>query len=102
MLKELLIKIAQGNNSISGLSRALNLEPSNVKDKLDMLAHLGYLKKIETCTDKQAGLDNKGDDQFECKHCLLAKNCKETSGEMVHDLIGYSLTKKGERYLGKL
>jgi hypothetical protein len=99
MIKELLFKIAQGNSSITELSREFNLEPRNVKDKLEMLVHMGYLQRIETCAHDQDKSDDNADERFECKHCLLAKNCRETSEERIDELVGYSLTKKGEKYL---
>jgi hypothetical protein len=114
MIKELLIKVAKGNNSITGLSMELNLDPVDVRDRLDMLAHLGYLKRIDTCppnkNKKVKSNDNTNDksnnhtpdDQFECKHCLLSNSCKETHNDRVTELIGYSLTKKGKKYLKQL
>jgi hypothetical protein len=110
MIQKILKLIGSGNKSLNEISNETKLSLESLKERLEMLAHLGYLKRIDSCfideiTDKLeqsdvSDLKKKPDQsQYQCKHCLISKDC-QTPGKITKGLTGYVLTKKGSGYLG--
>jgi hypothetical protein len=115
MLKELLISLTIQKKSINQVAMDFNTSKDIIRYRLDMLAHLGYLKKIEGC-DESPNLEmediksnkkskitiDKSKDQAipnYCTNCILAKSCREMNETERKINTGYSLTNKGKKLL---
>ena len=108
MIQDVLILLSKGNKTVNDLARTLSITPEQLRGHLDMLVHLGYLDKIETCKinknkneDKSNGKDQIDEtmESYECKFCLFSKTCEPSKAQKKTVFIGYSLTSKGKKFL---
>lgn len=106
MLKEILYLLIEKNKSIKEISFELKIQPELLKERLDMLSHMGYLEKIEGCGDikdnrREGDIDNSDNNlnSYYCSNCLLSKSCKDSTKERKKYLSGYILTEKGKKFM---
>jgi len=115
MLKELLISLIEQKKSINQLAINLNTSPEVIRNRLDMLSHLGYLKRIEGCNERhgQRKENKKIDKKYKnksdrsekcsipnyCSNCIIASSCKEKTDPDIKIITGYTLAKKGKKLL---
>jgi hypothetical protein len=102
--------------TVNEIANELGISHSNLLDRLEMLAHLGYLKKIESCceadnnTVEHLSKDNNDLEKYvsqndpipkSCKYCILSKSCSEINRDAMDrdELVGFELTKKGRDLL---
>ncbi len=81
MLREVLKSIADGNSTIYGISRAMQIEESAVAHAVSELKKMGYLEGNICSMDKPS-----------CKNCPLYSAVSETT---------FRITEKGMDYLKK-
>ncbi|WP_292468401.1 hypothetical protein [Methanolobus sp.] len=86
MIKETLNLLFVENCTIQEAAEKLGVDQSNIKDRLLMLEHMGYI--AEVC-------NNSGPKTSACCSCSAASSCSTEN----RDIKGkaYQLTEKGER-----
>jgi predicted transcriptional regulator len=106
MLSRLLQKLNQGNKTMHELATELNISLDTLKERFKMLERLGYVNKIQDCSNNQLESGNlhkyqkfDSTDDYKCTHCVFGTTCGETGSESKNAITGYLLTDKGKRIL---
>lgn len=90
MLIELLRVISRGSSSVADIAAHMNLRLEEVRNKIEMLHHMGYLREISTKEQLP---------QNACYLCAFANTCSLSSRRDTGSLY-YELTKKGKEVAG--
>ncbi len=109
MLQKILEILSKDSRTLSEIAQELNMDTESLKDKLEILVHLGFLKRIENCSIIQKKGKNENTkkqtyknhilDRQGCKFCLISEECKVISKSKTGSISGYILTTKGKKYL---
>jgi hypothetical protein len=95
MIARVLGRLAEGTTTVGALAAELGVDRGRLGRMLELLAHLGYLERVECGTGRQA---SEG-----CRGCAAAAACGcVADGEGAGGRgVTYVLTEKGRRAGGK-
>jgi hypothetical protein len=91
MMKELLRLLNEENITYSELAAKLKITQAELKNRIELAKHLGYLESIpsDAC-----------EDQVCCDTCPKGRNTCSFSPRLRVDNTTYQLTKKGRKVIG--
>lgn len=89
MIKEILQLMASGKLSLSEMSSELSITNEELKNRLELMRHLGYVEILCETTSKSNG-------KMKCSCCPQQKSCSESTNRDKFG-ISYGLTNKGKR-----
>ena len=91
MIKEILKQVSKGDCSLSEIGQSLNISQDELKNRLHMMKHMGYITAENVMDTKASG---------GCAFCPSAKTCSDASRSVSMKIVTYQLTEKGERVCG--
>jgi len=98
LIRELLTSLFVHQLSYPDIQRELNIDQATLRSRIDMLTHMGYVKKTTIPFSSGDSCDGG------CAHCYLRVDTECENKDSTGDektLTGFELTEKGKRLLEK-
>ncbi len=94
MIRKALALIDGGSLTMSELALEMDMTEADLKSRLEMMVMMGHLEAIKLTVED-------GDPEERCPGCLMAGSCRTDDCSDGPPVVGYRLTDKARRLLGK-
>jgi hypothetical protein len=86
--------IDRGSITLSEMALELGMTEADLKSRLETMVRMGHLEAITIPADAERPDDH-------CPGCVMASTCREDVCSEGVPVVGYRLTDKGKRIIGK-